>query len=373
MIQEILKKYDKIYQIKIDMPGAGFGAVLLTTMNMIRYCERNNFYPIVSYDAHCKTAFFDANYGNELWSQYFESVMPLSYHAFQNLVKEIPLAQDKIVHLSTEEAVKTSEESFESIYSFPFGKWRSEDLGDLDKWYATQRAKGRETMGRYVQPKSHIQEKVTAFYEKHFTNNFVLGLHVRGTDLHYAPVVSPAEYFPHIDACIEKEPDLKIFLATDQAQYIPVFKDRYGERITYSDCFRSDNEVAPFLRKELSPYKKGEDVLLDMLLLSRCNFLIKGSSNVGEMAMYFNPKLECLDLGYKKQKAYGQSYDQDWDNYTNPPAWKLMSKRGLDHIAKDTDSQNRRQRIWYNARSMAKRLRIFLGRIKQKFVAPNEH
>jgi hypothetical protein len=349
------------------MDGAGFGAMILITINQLRYCERNDYYPIVAYDASCTNAFFDAAAGDEMWSHYFEPVMPWTYTEFKQVAKKRDLAE-RIHRLSSQEAIKLSEEHPESVYSFPFGKWRSKYLGDLDDWYDLQRAKGRETVGKYVRPKAHILQKVSSFYEEHFSDCFVLGVHIRGTDLHYAPVVSPAEYFPHIDAVLEKEPSLKIFLATDQAQYIPVFEKRYGDKVAYSDSFRSDNEVAPFQRTELSPYKKGEDVLLDILLLSKANFLIKGSSNVGEMAMYFNPNLECLDLGYKKQKAFGQSYDKDWDNHTNPPAWNLISKRGLDDLAKDTNSQSLGQLIWYRTRKRLKNLRIYAGKIKQKII-----
>ncbi len=351
------------------MEGAGFGAIILVTINQLRYCERENIYPVVSYTAECKNAFLDPTMGGELWEQYFEPVMPLSYQMFKEHSKTIDLSKH-ILKLSSDEAIKISEEHPESVYSFPFGKWRTQDLGDLDEWYAKERAKGRETIGTYVKPKAHILQKVESFYQENFSNKFVLGIHIRGTDLHYAPVVSPAEYFPHIDAWLEKEPTLKIFLATDQAQYIPVFEQQYGDRIVYSDAFRSDNEVAPFQRNELSPYKKGEDVLLDILLLSKVDFLIKGSSNVGEMAMYFNPNLECLDLGYKKEKAFGQSYDQGWDNHTNPPAWKLVNKRGLHQLAKDASSQSMAQLFWYHARKRAKSLRIYFGKIKQGILKP---
>ena len=42
----------------------------------------------------------------------------------------------------------------------------------------------------------------------------------------------------------------------------------------------------------------GADVLLDTLLLSRANFLLKGTSAVAEFALYFNPALAAntLDL-----------------------------------------------------------------------------
>ncbi len=368
MIEEALKNHKKIYPIQLDLPGAGFGAILLTTMNMVRYCERHNLYPAVCYDSTCNNAFFDPDYGNELWNQYFEPVMELSYHSLQQYLDEE--SETKTLHkLTSTDAIKISEEHPDSIYSFPFGRWRFENLGDLDTWYADQRKKGRETMKKYIKPKAHIIKKIDAFYQKHLQGCFVLGIHIRGTDLHYAPAVSPAEYFPHIDGWIKKEPSLKIFLATDQAQYISVFEKRYGKKVVYSDSFRSDNATAPFQRKELSPYKKGEDVLLDILLLSKSDFLIKGSSNVGEMALYFNEKLECLDLAYQKTKAFGQDYGNGWDNMTNLPAWKLISARELEQVSLDANSQSTYQSLVFNIRKVLKRIRVLLGAIKSSVVS----
>ena len=45
-------------------------------------------------------------------------------------------------------------------------------------------------------------------------------------------------------------------------------------------------------------YRKGEDVLIDCLLLSRCNYLLKCTSAVGEFATYFEPSLSCIDLNH---------------------------------------------------------------------------
>jgi len=364
-IDEVLKTYDKINVFNISLPGAGFGAVLLTTLNQFRYCERNNYYPVINYDHTCDNAFFDEKYGNNLWEQYFELPMSISYEDVREALEKDIISQDDCVGLPDKEVLSISEEHPESIYPFPFGKWRKENLGDLDEWYAFQRIKGRETMQQYVTLKPHIKNKVKEFCHKHFSDSFTLGVHIRGTDLHYAPVVSPAEYFPHIDLYLEKEPELKIFLATDQAQYVPVFEERYGSRVIYSDCFRSDNAIAPFARQEISPYQKGEDVLLDMLLLSHCDFLIKGSSNVGEMALYFNPRLECLDLAYKKTKAFGQDYGAGWDNLSNLPAWKLVGKNELDQVADDVNSQNSVQSAQYGMRKIVRRLMKFLGDMKR--------
>ena len=54
----------------------------------------------------------------------------------------------------------------------------------------------------------------------------------------------------------------------------------------------------PFELEDGNGYRKGEDVLIDCLLLSRCNYLLKCTSAVGEFAMYFNPDLLCTDLNH---------------------------------------------------------------------------
>jgi len=53
-------------------------------------------------------------------------------------------------------------------------------------------------------------------------------------------------------------------------------------------------------------YRKGEDVLIDTLLLSRVDFLLKCSSSVGEFAIYFNPALSqrSIDLQYLTDRSY---------------------------------------------------------------------
>ena len=53
-----------------------------------------------------------------------------------------------------------------------------------------------------------------------------------------------------------------------------------------------------FQKAEGDAYKKGEEALVDCLLLSRCDFLLKCTSHLSESSMYFNPKLECIDMNY---------------------------------------------------------------------------
>ncbi len=350
MINDILKKHKKIYVLNINLTGAGFGAVLLTTLSQLRYCERQNYYPIINYDSTSLNAFFDSTKGNDLWNQYFQPILPFTYQNLKNALQSSQVTEQDLITLPSDEMIKICEEHPDSIYSYTFGKWRFNKPEQLDEWYALQRKKGQETIQKYVKLKNDIKNKVDQFYNDHLAGSFVLGIHIRGTDLHYAPPVSPPEYFPHIDELIKQHPVLKIFLATDQRQYIDAFKEKYGDKVFYSDCFRSDNEIAPFNRKEISPHKKGEDVLLDILLLSKSDFLLKGTSNVSEFALYFNPLLKCKDLSISKIKAFGQDYGDGWDNMANKPAWEIIGAKNIREKSQNISSQNLIQLIKFNIR-----------------------
>ena len=91
------------------------------------------------------------------------------------------------------------------------------------------------------------------------------------------------------------------------------FKNKYGnERILTYDSLRSDNDVAAFELENGSPYKKGEDVLIDTLLLSRTNSIIKCAAAGGEFALWFNENLEVLhDFALESQFQKGGHWDRE--------------------------------------------------------------
>ena len=76
-------------------------------------------------------------------------------------------------------------------------------------------------------------------------------------------------------------------------------------RVRYrKDVLRHESNVAFMAASAArwSNYQKGEDVLLDALLLSRCDFLLHAASGVAEMAIYWNPRLhnDSVHLQYRK-------------------------------------------------------------------------
>ena len=333
----------KVFVMNLELPGAGFGACVLATINQARFCDRAGYLPVAKYDRTSSNAFFDPKRGNSMWEQYFEPLV--SEWSCEDLERRLADASDPLTHadvitLPDAEVWKALAHPM-SVCSFTYADWRHQPPADLDAWYNVQRSRARETVSRYVRPKRDILEAVESFWTANVGDAPILGIHMRGTDFHYAPPVSPAEYFPLVEKHIEANPGLRIFLATEQKQYVDLMRKQYGDRLVTSDVARSSNEIAPFQMKEVPPHKRGEDVLIDILFLSRCDHLIKGASNVGEMAMYFSPSLTCTDLSLGKEKAFGQDYGKGWDFKSSKPAWALLKNTDLTAVPRNASSQSR--------------------------------
>lgn len=337
--------------IKPPLKHAGFSACLLTVLNYVRYCEREGLSPVVHIDGSCDTRFLDPEYGDNVWEQYFEPVGEYSSADLQRILADPAGAQiaSKLRHVdpSIVSHIKTNPDS---IFTWTFGHWRTDIPEDMPAWFEQQRRKGRETVRRYVRIKPHILEKVDHFYDNYLQGRHVLGVHIRGTDLHYAPPVSPAEYFESIEQYLEDHPDAYIFLATDQVQYLELIKKRYGNIVLYYDCLRSSTSTAPFNSKTGSPYQKGEDVLIDILLLSRCDFFIRGASNVPEMAIFFSDRLASKDLSLAKRFAFGQDYFDRWASLATRPAWEMIKNTDLEQVSKYAATQSTLQKLIYEWR-----------------------
>ena len=145
------------------------------------------------------------------------------------------------------------------------------------------------------------------FISENFNNKNIIDV-VRN-DFAYATATSGEKYFEILDT----RKDIQIFLATDQTQYVDLFKARYGdEKVLTYDSLRSDNDVAAFELENGSPYKKGEDVLIDTLLLSRTNSIIKCAAAGGEFALWFNENLEILhDFALESQFQKGGHWNRE--------------------------------------------------------------
>lgn len=159
-----------------------------------------------------------------------------------------------------------------------------------------------ELIQKYIKVKAHIQAKVDSFVEKHFKGRFVIGIHYRGTDKYTeAPRAAYHKVDNFIRECLKEGKGKKpaIFVATDEQQFLDHIIDMFPDRVFYMDAERSSNGAPVHLFSTISPYLKGEQALVDMLLLSRTTVLIRTSSNLSLWSTYFSPNLKVLEVNHR--------------------------------------------------------------------------
>lgn len=162
----------------------------------------------------------------------------------------------------------------------------------------TVRARAFRTIHTYFRFKANVMGPFLKFRATFKALGPQLGVHVRRTDhIVDAPYLPDACYFEHIDK-ETRDRDLKyILLATDCAAALESFQSRYGKRLLfYPHARRSQNGLALHHQKDLDGYAKGLDVLLESMLLSETQFLLKTVSNVSHFSVCFNQLLEYKDI-----------------------------------------------------------------------------
>jgi hypothetical protein len=152
-----------------------------------------------------------------------------------------------------------------------------------------------------IQP--HIIEKFLKFKEENFGNNKILGVHIRGTDAFKdnTRLKLSFDYYKHkIDLYLEKEGFDKIFVCSDQKHTIDRLKNIYGDKIiTYPSLeYPLEGHQHTIFKKTIpnEGYIRGEDVLIESLLLSQTDFLLRGQSNITTFSIIYNPKLRYCDI-----------------------------------------------------------------------------
>lgn len=152
-----------------------------------------------------------------------------------------------------------------------------------------------EVVKQYLIYKPVILSKVEEFKNKYFKGK-VAGLHIRGSDSFYdkgRPHYPLAFFRDLIDEKLSSYET--IFLATDGVEYVNYFKNIFGNRIVVYDCKnRVDFPRYRFSIHEqsiLDPYSAGEEVLIEGLLLSKTDLLIRGQSNITTYALIENPEM----------------------------------------------------------------------------------
>ena len=286
----------KILRITMNHGSGGFFAYVLFAINQIRFAQRNNLVPYVDF-GECTVngldhfasgglnRFFDATAGPNMWEYFFE---PVSEYR--------PGMAASVNALPSTRAWQLHHANRDSVFAYPYGTYKH--IADVDPreraaWYSRMRRRAVATLAKYVRLKPAVLQEAERFWRRRIAKGGsgpVLGLHMRGTDKQRdigGDIVPPSTYFTHIDFCLARHPNTTLFLATDSPKFAKELTARYGSRLVLREAMRSEGNAFLESTTASERYRQGLDVLVDALLLSKCDGLLKPSSAVSEFAVYF--------------------------------------------------------------------------------------
>jgi hypothetical protein len=177
---------------------------------------------------------------------------------------------------------------------------------------------------KYIGLKQQVLEKVNFFFNRHLKDKFVLGIHYRGTDKSAeAPPVPYPAFKKSICRLLDQNSKFNcLFVSSDEQNFIDYIEDEFCHTLPvfyHDDHERSKKKVAIHRSKLGDRYKKAEEAVLNCLLLSKCNTLIKNASFLSAWSKLFNPHLPVILLNspFERQLWFP---DRELVSKT-PPQW----------------------------------------------------
>jgi hypothetical protein len=279
----------------------GFFAEFLWTLNHLEWCKRNKKIPVVYWGerfAYYSPAGFNGSYN--AWEYYFEPVSSLSYQPGDHLYLERQYNKDFTTMTEYWEYIqymhllpKLDQKLFICIDNHdytPLFKIPGYTMPKLHIYDRRFRAYvKRAIIDRYIKIKPNIQKKIDDFYTTHMQGRKTIGIHLRGKHIFNEVYHVPVNNIFHIAQKFASQ-NCQFLIATDQYPLLEEAKKQLPGSIIYYNCYRSDTPTSPFKPQQNHP-QLGEDVLIEALLLSKCDHFIHTLSLVSTAVLFFNPKL----------------------------------------------------------------------------------
>lgn len=171
-------------------------------------------------------------------------------------------------------------------------------------------------ISEYLKPSLRIEEIVSDFISKKKLESY-LSIHIRGTDKYLeAPSVSTNEFFmeigKHLDLTTREK--LDIFIASDSSYELGKLTELISSqfpniRTISTNSIRSPKDTSILYDRSFAisdQISLGDEALIDCILLSKGQVLIRNSSYLSNFSLYFNRTLKVINLNipYSSQKGF---------------------------------------------------------------------
>jgi hypothetical protein len=150
-----------------------------------------------------------------------------------------------------------------------------------------------EVLNKILSPKLFLKDEINYLLKKFNINDKTLGLQIRGTDKNREIPRIPDDFIiTSVKKTLNENNLNKIFLSTDDNYYLELIKNNFKEILIHNENNLISYDGNP-LHFSNDRKKTNKDVLLDVYLLSNCNYFLYCFSNVSYLA---------LTLGFQNQK-----------------------------------------------------------------------
>ena len=166
----------------------------------------------------------------------------------------------------------------------------------------TSRHEAKRLIDKYIKLKSEIMDKIAQFQIDNFVNNYVITVHYRGTDkIIEAPAVAYGTVSAKVDEIMRDHGHdrCKIFIATDEQKFLNYMLNHYGDLICYNTEAIRSIDGNPLHTGNYDRYQCGLDAIVDAVLLSRGQHMIRMSSNLSRWSTFFNPSIPVYELNQR--------------------------------------------------------------------------
>eukprot|EP01084_Bolivina_argentea_P121919 216073_1 len=293
--------------------GAGFATLIYAyPINFILYAQKYNYTLWLDYNPSYNDLYYDKLYGNNTFEYYFSTIHP-NWHLCDKHKSNYKILSLRDINPGIHKREIDSIHLW--YYHFKVQNIKHNPDEYLNNWYYEQRYRGSQIVDKYFHLKSDIMKQRDNIWIYAFGNNYqkyeILGVQMRGSDKvqrwSIRRTVAPEEYMPYIASFIDYYKDMaRIFFATDDKNYLKFLETHWNEYIdmysfddvviTQGNVTRSSDKTAVFDFKDVSKYAIGREVLLDILLLAKCDWFIHSASAVSEAVFFNNIKLHNYSI-----------------------------------------------------------------------------
>lgn len=232
--------------------GAGMFSVFMDVLALLQNHEKGVFKSI-KIDFANEGQYFEPSVGQNWWEYYFEPINNQNSH-------------------------KTKEYYYLDCWKIQFCNTRNCNNYLIEK---------------YIKIKPNTQEKIDSFVNSYFkSSEFIIGVHYRGTDKVVAGSEAPRVPYASVVEVLKKQIDslldknYLIFIATDELDFIHYVNKKFPGRV----CANMEaHEIH-------DNYHRGQQAVIDCVLLSKSDLIIRTDSNLSLCSSFFNFKVPVIEL-----------------------------------------------------------------------------